>query len=324
MKGLSSIKLFCVGLAVMFMFTACQVVDLTNAAKVNGEAIRLSEYKYYLEQTKSLISQQANKKNDPNFWTTAEFEGKKASEAAKEKALDELIKTTIAAQKAKEAGLSLDSKDKQDVSRAKSNFIQQQGGKDKYDSFLKTLGMTDEIFNTVLEKEFLKQKLSNKFKAGDIKVTDKEVEDFLAKGQIGAKHILISIKNQDQTDKTPAEQEAAKKKAEAILAKVKAGEDFDKLMKENTEDPGLQNSPDGYVFGKGQMIPEFEAAAFALKNGEISNLVKTQYGYHIIKRDNTAIINQLKQDRFPAQLDEYKKSAKIELFNNEINKVTVS
>lgn len=78
-----------------------------------------------------------------------------------------------------------------------------------------------------------------------------------------------------------------KKEATAndVLAKLKAGGDFDALMNEYSEDPGLANAPDGYVFTTGEMVQEFEDAAFALGEGKISGLVKSPYGYHIIKRE---------------------------------------
>jgi len=75
----------------------------------------------------------------------------------------------------------------------------------------------------------------------------------------------------------------AKAKAEEVLAKVKAGEDFATLAKQYSQDTTASNGGDLGLFGKGKMVPEFETAAFALKVGEVSGLVKTVYGYHIIK-----------------------------------------
>ena len=80
----------------------------------------------------------------------------------------------------------------------------------------------------------------------------------------------------------------AKKKAEDVLAKVNAGQDFDALIAEYNDDPGATD--EGYTFAKdGSMVPEFEEASFALEIGQTSGLVETSYGYHIIKRLEKAI-----------------------------------
>lgn len=85
---------------------------------------------------------------------------------------------------------------------------------------------------------------------------------------ITAKHILVTDYN----------------KAEEALNRIRSGEDFDKIMYEYTIDPGTYKNPNGYTFGRGYMVKEFEDAAFALGIGEVSDIVESPYGYHIIKR----------------------------------------
>lgn len=111
-----------------------------------------------------------------------------------------------------------------------------------------------------------------------IKVTDKRA----SRGQIHVAHIMISSKPEDAADK----QENARKKAEEIYEKVKAGGDFSELARQYSEDQSSsRKGGDLTPFGSGKMVPEFEEAAFALKtDGEISPVIKTNYGYHIIKR----------------------------------------
>ncbi len=106
--------------------------------------------------------------------------------------------------------------------------------------------------------------------------TEEEIKKFYESEFVAAKHILLITEDKDK--------ETVKKQAEDLLARINKGEDFDKLMKEYSEDPGLLDYPDGYTFSRGEMVEEFEAAAFALKEGQVSELVETDYGYHIIKR----------------------------------------
>src|SRR5204862_2482637 len=73
------------------------------------------------------------------------------------------------------------------------------------------------------------------------------------------------------------------KGAEALLKRARAGEDFAKLAKDNSEDRGSKDKGGEYQFPRGQMVPEFEAAAFSLKTNEVSDIVTSQFGYHIIK-----------------------------------------
>ncbi len=114
---------------------------------------------------------------------------------------------------------------------------------------------------------------------------DKNNNEFMTSEMVKARHILI---RPDVTDKdTAAAREAARKKAEGILAKVQAGGDFAKLAKENSDDPGsYKQGGDLGWFQRGVMIKPFEQAVFSMKKGEVSGLVETEFGFHIIKLED--------------------------------------
>jgi len=142
-----------------------------------------------------------------------------------------------------------------------------------------------DMTNALLAQEYMKENVE-----GKVKVTDKEVKNYYKKHksefvqpeQVRARHILVKVPA--KADKKQWEE--ARKKAEMIRAKALKGEDFAKLAQKYSDDPGSKGrGGDLGYFQKGRMVPEFEQAAFALKEGQISQPVKTTFGYHIIKSE---------------------------------------
>jgi peptidyl-prolyl cis-trans isomerase D len=102
------------------------------------------------------------------------------------------------------------------------------------------------------------------------------IEQYQTPEQVRARHILLNTAGKDEA--------AVRKQAEAILAQVKGGADFAALAQKVSEDEGSKvNGGDLGFFGRGRMVPEFETAAFMMEPGQISDLVKSQFGFHIIK-----------------------------------------
>jgi peptidyl-prolyl cis-trans isomerase D len=105
---------------------------------------------------------------------------------------------------------------------------------------------------------------------------NENIQQYQTPEQVRASHILLKTEGKDEA--------AVKKAAEDLLAQVKGGADFAQLATKHSEDEGsAKNGGDLDYFGKGRMVPEFEQAAFAMQPGQVSDLVKTQYGFHIIK-----------------------------------------
>jgi peptidyl-prolyl cis-trans isomerase D len=119
------------------------------------------------------------------------------------------------------------------------------------------------------------------------KVSEREVKEyynynidsFKIPEKICARHILFRLKKNE----TEAEAAKIRKKAETVLKMARAGKDFAKLAEKYSEGPTRKNGGDLGCFSRGKMVKPFEEAAFKLKKGQISGLVKTQFGYHIIK-----------------------------------------
>ena len=105
---------------------------------------------------------------------------------------------------------------------------------------------------------------------------NENIQQYQTPEQVRASHILLETAGKNDAD--------VKKRAEEILKQVKSGADFAELAKKVSEDKGsAPNGGDLDYFGRGRMVPEFEQAAFSMQPGQISDLVKSQFGYHIIK-----------------------------------------
>jgi peptidyl-prolyl cis-trans isomerase C len=134
-------------------------------------------------------------------------------------------------------------------------------------------------------------------------------------GQVRARHILIKTAPQEPGEAAVSKEEA-RKKAQSILDRVRNGEDFAALAQQHSDDEASKvDGGDLGFFGRGSMVPPFEQAAFSLKPGEVSDLVETEYGFHIIKVEEQrepSLDDPELQDQVAMKLDRSKLEQKIE------------
>ena len=163
------------------------------------------------------------------------------------------------------------------------------------DSFKRQLlasGLTLEKFEKQVMEQAICEEVINREVRSGIKVADADVQKFFndnkakmdAPEMVRAAHILVGTTDALTGESLAEEKKKAKLKlAESLRDRARKGEDFAKLAKEFSDDPGSKDKGGEYTFPKGQMVPEFEKTAFGLKTNEVSDVVVTQYGYHIIK-----------------------------------------
>lgn len=227
-------------------------------------------------------------------WINTEIEeGKSIGDYIKENTINQLKQLSAAFILAEENGIKVDADIKDAVKAQKEQIINDNyQGEGNYVSFLESSRTTDKAIDTYLQMYEVYNKLFEKMTSvgGKAYIENKDIEkDFLEEysDKWRVQHILIST--QEQTDEdgntTPARSdEDAQKLVKEIIAKLDKGEDFDSLIDEYNEDPGMSKG-NYYVFGTGEMVPEFEEASANLNIGEYTKEgVKTDYGYHIIKK----------------------------------------
>ena len=202
----------------------------------------------------------------------------------KSEVLESLIDRELLFQESKKKGIQVKS---DAVSDQLQKIQQRYPNKEEFQKLLSNMGLTESDVQAQIERGMAIQELLDKEVTGKIKVSDEETKAFYDKNpqlfqqpeQIKASHILIKV----QAD-APADQKAeARKKIEDVQQKVKKGEDFATLAKTYSEGPSGPKGGDLGYFRRGQMVKPFEEAAFSLKPDETSEIVETQFGYHLIK-----------------------------------------
>ena len=246
-----------------------------------GKTVEISAdtYGYFVYQCALTEAMKEDPKleNIENFdWDKENNEGVKIADIIKKNAANALIKRTVVVDYAKDNGIKLTVDEKESIDKAMKDYKEKQG-EEMFTATLNSTGINNiDAYLELYEAETIYNKIKEDFDQNRDKYIEdeEEMEKYKDDENVCVKHILI--KNDSEKFEDP------KATAEEVLKKAKAGEDFDRLVEEYNEDPGAKKA--GYSFGHGEMVPEFEEASFALDYGEISEIVETTYGYHIIKR----------------------------------------
>lgn len=230
-------------------------------AVVNGEEILYQEYSHQLN---NYLRQYGG-----------EVSGEQILEL-KAQVLDSMIEQHLILQEVEARGIDPVVSD-EEVQEQIDQIIEMYAfSEEEFEQILSQSGVTVEQLEEDLRVNLAQQKgleeLVDQIQGG-VEVTEDELAERFE--EVEASHILIQT--EDKTD------QEAQAKAEEVLELVNEGRDFAQLAEEYSDDPSGQQGGDLGSFGRGQMVPAFEEAAFALEVGEISELVKSEFGYHIIK-----------------------------------------
>ncbi len=204
-------------------------------------------------------------------------------------------------------------------------LIMQQAQKDGIDKSQAVAAKLEELKKRVIVEAYLRKKVEESANVSDAELQEfykKNLDKFKSGDQIRASHILM---------KSEAE-------AKEVEKQLKGGAKFEELAKSHSIDGAAAKGGDLGWFGKGSMLPDFEKVAFGLKEGETSGIVKTRFGYHLIKvtgkrpagvrsfdevkdQIKAAIVPEKQQETFKKLKEDLKKDAKITMKEDQLKEL---
>ena len=229
-------------------------------------------------------------------WDQTVQDGTTVKEYVLEASKDWVLYDAAIRTNAEKLGVSLSEAEKAEVRDTIQETVDRYGGEEAFQEQLELNFCTMELYTELSETTALANKVfAELYGEHGEKLSDDEVAEYTSlDGYLMAKHILIlNSKTDDNGQEVALEGEelaAARAKIDEIKAQLDAcppdqiAEKFDELMTQYSEDPGTEAYPDGYLFQDGNMVQEFEDATKALEIGQYSDVVETDYGYHIIYR----------------------------------------
>ncbi|MFO7984581.1 MAG: peptidylprolyl isomerase [Desulfatiglandaceae bacterium] len=272
-----------------------------TVAKVNGKPITQAQ----LDRSLNFARQKAEETGQPL--------GDAQRSQLKKQTLEKLIGSELLYQASVKEGIKIDEKSvKTKFEEWKKRFPDDA----QYEQMLTALNVTEaEVKNEIRKGIAIQELIDQKFME-DIAVPEKEIkayydshpEFFEQPQQVKARHILVKL----EPEATEAEKEGALKKINEIQKKQEAGEDFAQLAKEYSEDPSADKGGDLGYFGRQQMVKPFSDAAFDLESGQVSDVVKTRFGYHLIKVEDKKAASTAPYESVKEKIGQYLKQTKLQ------------
>ncbi|MCL2456902.1 MAG: peptidyl-prolyl cis-trans isomerase [Defluviitaleaceae bacterium] len=284
----------------MLLFAACtkkpdEIIDDENFSE-NGTVI--SSATTALDQTVATVNGLDVPAGYVKFWKVEainrlEEEGifpgsQNYEKTVLEKAVRQCALSVIIAGYAAQNGIVFSAEDEEEMIAQKEDMMDYYGSEEAFLEDYGELGVQNlEHFEQLIRKFEMMEKVVDSIIESPMLSAEfapfMEPEEEIEEELLAAKHILIIFSEEVEENRFSSEEEAADF-ARELLTRIQAGEDFDALMHEHSQDPGLSHYPDGYTFVEGVMSPEFEEATRNLQIGDVSELVVTEHGTHIVLR----------------------------------------
>ena len=246
-------------------------------------------------------------------WDDTLSDGMSVADYVKASVLSSVKQHLVLENLANKYGVTLTEGQESAMADSDQTYIDQYGSEEAFEEEIAKLGMRRETYDRVARSNYLYQNLYELYntEGSALYASDEDLAVYAAdQNYITADHILLSTKDLTTGEALTDEQKAEKKAlAEEIKQKLDACEGdideltalFQELADQYSEDPGRETYPTGYTFTTGSMVQEFEDAAYALSEGEVSEIVESSFGYHILLRlplDKSAAADEVREEYF--------------------------
>lgn len=271
-----------------------------TVATVNGAAISKADYDADLSRLDHQIAMSGKTPDD------------KEMAAMKQKILDNLIAREILKQEAAKEGFKAD---EAEVTAQMDGVKKKFASEEEFKNALTKMNVTESTIRDQFAAEIVLRKLIEKNVADKIALGPNEAKDFYDQNpeifktpeMMRASHILVKV------DQGASAEDKAKalEKIKDVQKRVQGGEDFAEVAKQVSDCPSKEHGGDLDFFQRGQMVGPFEDAAFALKSGQVSDIVETEFGYHLIKATDRKEPGVMPFDQMKERIEQHIKSDKV-------------
>lgn len=283
------IKLICIALslAVSLGLGGC-VTKNSYCAKTGEHSISAGMYAYQLAQQKSSYLSQNSLTEGEETWDEEYDDTYTIGEYIQVSTLNEMVSALTWRAQFDRLELSFTEEEQKNIEDNIAEMEEASGGKELVRKTLKEYGISyDEFIESVYYDTQKVLKVVNYYfgKDGVEPVSESEILEYFTDNYTRCKHILISTVDENGSTFTADAMKSAKSKAQSVYEKAKKADEaaFDALMKEYNQDEGVASYPNGYVFTTGEMVDDFEKAAFDMEVGE-TRLIQSEYGFHIMRK----------------------------------------
>ena len=283
------ISLVLAAMMALICLTGCSQKNADTVMTVNGNEVSWDEYMYWIGYATNQLDQYYSYSG-----TATDYEDSATTDIIFKDAKSALTEQHVILAKAAEMGLTVD---EDEVNEVINNYISyycgEEGTEEDFAEVLSESYATVDTFKSMIESNFLYTDIINElYGENGADISEDDIKAYADENEyITATHILLLNTNEDGEELSEKEQSKLKAQAQGFVDELndikddaKRLERFNELKAEYCQDTGKESYPDGYCFTTGTMVEEFDSAARALGEYEVSDVVESDYGYHVIMR----------------------------------------